>query len=163
MGLELLNPMTTLVNTVLSPCDPMIYAPHTILRPFPGRNPKNVWMPCGLYDHYFSPMSQNAIITSLGLDMTGQILENSTKDWMEISGARVLEFPVTGNIRTSTGKAVTGMSQHYREDGIMDGHDINFQLEETKYQYGCFLHSIVNQGQAYICAPASASGAECCP
>ncbi len=161
LGLEMFNPMTSLMNTVLAPCDPLSYAPHMIQRPFPGREPKNVWMPIGLYDHYFSPISQNAVITSLGLDMAGEILEESLDEWMDVSGAEILEFPVSGNIPVESGKAVTGMSQHYYEDGVMDGHDINFQLDETKYQYGCFLYSIVNQGKAVIYEPRSDVDAPC--
>ncbi len=152
IGLDLFNPFTTMLATALAPADPLIYAPHLITRPFPGREPKNVWMPAGLYDHYFSPMSQNAIITSSGVDMAGEIIEKSTLDWMELSGARRLDLPVSNNIKVD-GKKVTGMSMHYVEDGIMDGHDINFQLDETKYQYGCFLYSIANEGKAIIYEP----------
>jgi hypothetical protein len=49
----------------------------------------------------------------------------------------------------------------YPDDPItMDGHYIFAQLDQVKYQYGCFLSSMLKTGVATVPAPA-ALGAPC--
>jgi len=123
-----------------------------IQHPFPGRAPKNVWLALGLYDHYFVPDAQNAIATGIGLDAVGEVKEKSLLDILALDGHKVLDYPVTGNLKVGD-KAVTGAVVQYPQDGILDGHHINFQLDQTKYQYSCFLKTLFDNGIPSALAP----------
>jgi hypothetical protein len=42
----------------------------------------------------------------------------------------------------------------YEGDGIYDPHGIYAQLDEVKYQYGCFFETFLARGVATVPAPA---------
>jgi hypothetical protein len=152
VGANVFHPLLMLLENGLAEADPLSYAPHMIQHPFPGRAPKNVWLALGLYDHYFVPDAQNAIATGLGLDAVGEVKEKSLLDFLALDGHKVLDYPVTGNLKVGD-KTLTGAVVQYPQDGILDGHHINFQLDETKYQYSCFLNTLFNAGLPSALAP----------
>ena len=152
VGANVFHPLLMLLENGLAEADPLSYAPHMIQRPFPGRAPKNVWLALGLYDHYFVPDAQNAIAAGLGLDAVGEVKEKSLLDFLALDGHKVLDYPVSGNLKIGD-KAVTGAVVQYPQDGILDGHHINFQLDETKYQYSCFLRTLFDTGLPSALAP----------
>ena len=51
------------------------------------------------------------------------------------------------------GNPVTAVLVEALEDGIMDGHHINFQLDAMKYQYGCFLRTLLDTGMPILLEP----------
>jgi hypothetical protein len=48
----------------------------------------------------------------------------------------------------------TGVVVQYLGDGIYDPHAIYSQLDAVKYQYGCFLETMLKTGTATVPAPA---------
>ena len=61
---------------------------------------------------------------------------------------------------SSTGVAYTGVVAQYEGDGLSNPHNIAFQLDTVKYQYGCFLSTFLATGTATVPAPA-AMGTPC--
>jgi hypothetical protein len=162
LGLDIFNPVITMMGTALAPGDPMAYQRHYFMDPLPGRKPKHVWASFGLHDHYFFPRSQNAAILCMGLDFAGTILEPSTRDALDLAGFTDLPFPVTLNKETPRGP-VTAVAVQYPEHGPLDGHHVNFQRDDAKYQYGCFLESLVKTGAPTVYAPKDQWNAACGP
>ncbi|OGP60576.1 MAG: hypothetical protein A2V67_15330 [Deltaproteobacteria bacterium RBG_13_61_14] len=152
VGADIFHPLLALMETGLAEADPLSYAPHVIWRPLPGRAPKHVWLSLGLYDHYFKPEAQNAIAAGLGLDAAGELPEKSLLDFLALDGRRVLDYPISDNLKVD-GRSITGVAVQYPQDGILDGHHINFQLDQTKFQYGCFLQTLFETGEPTIFAP----------
>ncbi len=150
---DMFHPIMCIFQTALAPADPLTFTPYIIDRPLQG-DPKNVWMAIGLYDHFFRPESQNAILAGLGLDMAGSVIDDRALQSLELRGRKVLEYPVTDNIKGG-GRATTGVAVQYHMDNILDGHHVNYQLDDPKYQYGCFLQSFVQSGDAQVYAPKS--------
>ncbi|HUT55941.1 MAG TPA: hypothetical protein VM658_21295 [bacterium] len=161
LGLDIFNPVITMLGTALAPGDPASYQRRYYVDPFPGRKPKHVWASFGLHDHYFFPWSQNAAILVMGLDFAGAILEPSTKDALDLAGLNQLDYPVTLNKQTPQGP-VTAVAVQFDEKGALDGHHVNFQRDDAKYQYGCFLESLVN-GAPTVSAPKNQWNAPCGP
>jgi hypothetical protein len=64
-------------------------------------------------------------------------------------------YPVTDNLVSADGTAYTGAVVQYEGDGIEDPHSIYAQLDEVKYQYGCFLSTFLERGVATVPAPAA--------
>ncbi len=145
LRMDRFHPTISMLANVLAPADPFAYQPHYIENPFPGRAPKHVWASFGLYDHYFPPVSQNAAMAAMGLDFAGKVKEPSTMDMIELSGMDKLLYPVRLNKRIERG-SVTAVAVHYEQHGALDGHHVNYQREDAKYQYGCFLKTMVETG-----------------
>ena len=159
-GLDLMNPVITMLCMVLEEGDPMAYQRYYLREPLPGRAPKHVWASFGLYDHYFPPMSQNAAMIIMGLDMAGEPMEQSTREALEIADLEVLDYPVSLNQETPAGD-VTAAAVHYQQQGVLDGHHVNYQRDDAKYQYGCFLETLVEDGQPVVYEPVPDWDAQC--
>jgi len=148
---DMFHPAMCMFQTALAPSDPLSFTPYIIDRPLQG-DPKQIWMGIGLYDHFFRPESQNAILAGLGLDLAGTVIDDRVLEYLELRDRKVLSYPVSDNLQAQ-GKKVTGIAVQYKMDDILDGHHINYQLDETKYQYGCFLQSYAEKGRAEVDAP----------
>jgi L-fucose isomerase-like protein len=58
-------------------------------------------------------------------------------------------------------EATTAVVVQYPEPALVDAHQIYRQLDEVKYQYGCFLASYLRDGVPTVPAPAPIGSA--CP
>jgi hypothetical protein len=72
---------------------------------------------------------------------------------MDMAGLDVADYPVAGNLRSRGGIHVTGVVVEAIEDGNLDGHHVNYQLDELKYQYGCFLRTFIDTGMPVLLEP----------
>jgi hypothetical protein len=57
-------------------------------------------------------------------------------------GASAASLPVTANLTTKMGKVTAVLTQN-QGDGTEDGHEVAFQTDGPKHQYGCFLKSLL--------------------
>jgi len=162
LGMDRYHPLLNLLAAVLAPADPFVYEPHYVTRPLPDRKPKHVWVSFGTNDHYYPPSTQNASILSIGLDFAGPVIIDQTARMLELAGLRKLEYPVSANRRTPGGD-VTAVAVQYEELPPPDGHNINFQRDETRFQWSCFLYSIAVDGVPTVYAPGDGWDAECAP
>jgi len=160
LGLDKFHPVIDMLQTVLAPADPFAYQKHYATSPLPGRNPKHVWASFGLYDHYFAPVSQNAAISCMGLDLAGPVLEPSTREALELSGLGNPDYPVSLN-KESNGRKTTAVAVQYRQYGALDGHHVNYQRQDAKYQYGCFLETLWKTGAPVVYEPVWDWDAKC--
>jgi len=105
----------------------------------------HVLMLQGIVDSYILPPIANSTSLSLGLDLGGESLDAAheelqqytpLQDLLPLTGGAQLELPISGNADGATRVVV----QH-AEDGILDGHEVVFQLEAPKLQYQQFLSS----------------------
>jgi hypothetical protein len=162
LHLDRFHPIIALLANVLAEGDPFAYQPHYFLRPFPGRAPKHVWASFGILDNYFFPPCQNAAMLAMGLDFAGPILEPETEEALMLAGRQHYDYtrPLSGNIPTPAG-LVTAVAVQFEEHGPMNGHHVNFQRDDAKYQYGCFLWSMVREGTPTLYPPRLAWDAPC--
>jgi hypothetical protein len=145
------HPGMSVFQNAMAPVDPISFAPHIIKQPLQGE-PKQVWMSIGLYDHFFRPETQNALFAGLGLDLAGKVVDDRILQYLELEDRKIQDYPVSGNLKVDS-KNLTGVAVQYKMDNILDGHHVNFQFDETKYQYGCFLQSVVKDGLGKVYAP----------
>jgi len=150
--LDRFHPFVSILSNVLAEADPFAYQPHYFKRPLPGRAPKHVWAPFGLYDHYFYPVSQNAAILAMGLDVAGSALEDSTEEMLDLAGLKQLDYPIRQNRQTPAGP-VTAVAVQFEQYGPLDGHHVTYQRDDAKQQYGCFLESLVRDGVPTVREP----------
>jgi hypothetical protein len=176
--LDIFDPFLNIIMLAWGPVDPIHYARHYWQEPLPARAPKHVFMTQGFYDSYYTPPSQNAFILAAGLQLAGEPFPSaafdqvaqgygydsprcgydvpcsrSTVEAMDMVGMDVAEYPVQGNLLSHGDTYVTGVVVEALEDENMDGHHVNFQLDDLKYQYGCFLRTYIDRGTPTLLAP----------
>lgn len=161
-ALDPFRPFLTVIQTAWEEAEPLVYDPHLIGEPLEGAPPLSVLVTLGILDTYNPPPAENPGVAALGIDAAGEILNDEILAFLDLTGRTVLAPPVSRNVAVPGG-TVTGVAVQYREDGIVDGHNVVFQLEEAKYQVGCFLRSLVDQGRAVLPAPVADADAACIP
>jgi hypothetical protein len=109
----------------------------------------------GSNDFYTQAVTQNALILALGLPLAGPVQDESLLLGERLLGhEQALDFPLAGNVVAENGQVVTGAALQYEPDPwTNEGHNVNYNLTETKHQYGCFLRTLVDHGKAVIPPP----------
>lgn len=158
-----LDPVMSMLQWAAEPADTQAYG-RLILREPPGGAEHHVMMVEGVIDHYIMPPIANTTVLSIGLDLSGAELDDTTPELSEfasltsvidLGGREVIEFPAQGNFKRANGGASTAVVVQHPEDGIEDGHEAAFQTEPPKHQYRCFLKSFA-QGVPRVPAGAGA-------
>jgi hypothetical protein len=176
--IDVFHPILNLIMLGWGSADSVNFAHHYCLEPLPGRDAKHVFVSQGFFDSYYPPPAQNAFIIASGLQLAGEPYDpndfdevalryaydsprcglavpccESTLETMDLLGHDVANYPVAGNLASMDGTKVTGVVVQALEDGILDGHHINFQLDGLKYQYGCFLRTLIDTGMPMLLEP----------
>jgi hypothetical protein len=159
------DPVLSLVQWAAEPADAQIYASRIVREPPPGYAPRHVLMVQGIVDHYILPPIANAVSAPLGLDLAGAELDGTndeTKSMMTLaqtfpfSGRAAVSYPVHGNANGATAVVVQAPG-----DGVEDGHEVIFQTAPPKYQYRCFLASLLGGTPVVLDGAGKEDGAPC--
>ncbi len=156
------DPALNLFQWAIESADPQVYDDRVIQHPVPGASPRPVLMFQGIVDHYILPDIANPTTLTLGLDLAGAELDDSTQEpagqtlistLLPLVGRSAISYPVSGNLAASGGGSVTGVLVQAPGDAIEDGHEVVFQTDPPKHQYQCFLESTLT-GTPTVLAPA---------
>ncbi len=154
------DPALALLQWSVESSDPQVYGRHVIDEPLMG-DPRSVFVIQGITDHYILPPIANAVNLSLGLDLGGPVLDQSTAelraftslvDLLPLRSSAARPFPIAGNRR-----GATAVVAQLPGDALEDGHEAAFQTEEPKRLYRCFLQSIA-AGRPEIVGPGTSCG-----
>ncbi len=100
-------------------------------------------------------MIYDAVALAYGHQQAGEEVWPAMQEALALSNLDgIVSYPVAGNLTSAGGDSYTGVVVQYEGDGIRDPHVIFVQLDEVKYQYGCFLESFLERGVATVPAPA---------
>jgi hypothetical protein len=153
--LTFLHPALSILEMGLEPSDPFVYMPRLGKRPLPNAPVRPIYEPVGKGDSYFSTDLYNAVALSYEHQQAG------TEVWPEMQEVLklhrldgILPYPVKNNRTAADASTYTGVVVQYEGDGIYDPHAIYSQLDEVKYQYGCFFSTFLETGVATVPAPA---------
>ena len=153
--LTFMHPAIHVSEVALEPADPMVYMPRLARRPLDGHPVRPIYEPVGEGDSYFPTVLYDAIVLAYGHPMAGGEVWPTMQEALALDGLDgVLPYPVVDN-RTSEldGTPYTGVVVQYAGDGIYDPHGIYGQLDEVKYQYGCFFKTFLDTGKASVLEP----------
>ncbi|NVB83066.1 MAG: hypothetical protein HOV81_32105 [Kofleriaceae bacterium] len=155
--LTFVHPALGLIELGWEIADPINAMARLSRRPLPGIPARHVYQPIGLDDKYFPNQIFDAAALAYGNREAGEVVWPGTQDALRLDGMDgLLPYPVKAN-----NGGLTSVVVQYRDGGIVDAHQIYRQLDEVKYQYGCFLASYLRDGVPTVPAPAALSSA--CP
>ncbi|MBP0016376.1 MAG: hypothetical protein J7647_02325 [Cyanobacteria bacterium SBLK] len=150
-----LHPGLQLLQTSWEGAEPMAYMPHIAVRPLAGHPTRSIYNPVGLDDMDNPESIFDALALATELQQAGVGLWESMQTSLGVIGLDgIISYPVTNNLTSTTGRDYTGVVVQYEGDGIADPHTIFSQLDEVKYQYGCFFKAAIIDGNATVSAPA---------
>jgi hypothetical protein len=153
--LTFLHPTLQLLALAWEVAEPMVYMPRLAKNPLPGHPARPIYQPAGEGDSYFPTTIYDAAALSYGNPQAGEQIWSTMQDVLALTGLEgMLNYPIEANLAAPDGSSYTGVVVQYEGDGIYDPHGIYAQLDEVKYQYGCFLESFIERGTATVPAPA---------
>lgn len=154
--ISFLHPSMNLLAVGWEAAEPFVYMPRLSRRPLEGFTPRPVYEPVGMGDSFFPIAVYDAVALSYGHPQAGDEIWPSMQDALALADLDgFIDYPVVQNLTSDTGEDYTGAVVQYAGDGFSDPHVIFVQLDEVKYQYGCFLETQVRTGTAVIPAPAA--------
>lgn len=135
-----------IVQSLLDPADPLVYAHRFIRERQRGWKPLSVAMTEGTEDDFTPPRAIEALAAAIGLPIVEPVHRTSLP--YDLMGAAPITAPVQGNLATSWGDRVTG--------GLMQwpgaGHFVIYDDADAANRYAQFLRSAAD-GAPVIPAP----------
>jgi hypothetical protein len=156
--LNFMHPAFSMIETGWEAVDPIVSVPRLSRNPLPGTTPRAIYEPVGQNDSYFSNDDYNAVALAYGHREVGSIIWPEMQTALAEEGlGGIVPYPTSNDVRAvNDGGVYTGIVVQYDADSITgNGHYIYAQLDAVKYQYGCFLSSVLRTGVGVVPAPAA--------
>jgi hypothetical protein len=155
-SLSFMHPAMHLLALAWEPVEPLVYMPRLSRRPLPELYARPIYEPVGEGDSYFPTPVFDAVALAYGHPMVGDEVWTSMQDALALAGLDgILGYPLNDNLQSVDGEPYTAAVVQYEGDGFSDPHGIYMQLEEVRYQWGCFLYTAIHGANgAVIPAPA---------
>ncbi|MFO0588709.1 MAG: hypothetical protein U0441_14260 [Polyangiaceae bacterium] len=152
--LTFLHPGLNLFQTAAEAVDPMVSMPRLARRPLPNHPVRPIYEPVGKGDSYFPMETYDAMALAYGHKEAGNVVWPTMQEALKLAGLDgVLDYPVVEDVTSEAGGKYTGVIVQYEGDGVYDPHAIYSQLDDVKYQYGCFFSTFLKTGKAQVLAP----------
>jgi hypothetical protein len=158
------HPFMMLLQWLVGPAEPSLYA-EDILRQ-PNKTAPHVLTISAQFDRSSSEWVQQVYTTALGVDLAGPELGENGRtrvlEYMQQFGARQLDYPVVNNLDVPGQGERTAVVVRYFNAGRPDfnGHNVTYDIEPPKHQYGCFLHNLA-QGRAPVIVEGTVQNGPC--
>ena len=142
--LTFMHPTLQLLNQAWEMSEPMVYMPRLGLRPLPDHPIRPIYQPVAPGDSYFPTTIYDAAALAYGNRQAGEAQWDSMQAALELDDRAGFEsYPVEGNLTSESGDSYTGAVVQYQGLPDIDPHSIYVQLDEVKYQYGCFFETLL--------------------
>lgn len=150
-----LHPALNLVETAWEAGEPLVGAARVGRRPLPGHPVRDVYQPVGKSDQFFPEVVFDAMALGFGHRQAGTEHWGTMQPSLALQGyGGFVDYPAVDDTTSEAGAPRTSVVVQYLGDGIADPHTIFTQLDEVKYQYGCFFSTFVHTGRGVVPAPA---------
>ena len=155
--LTFLHPALDLLQTGWEPADAFVYTRRIARLPLPGHPARDIYEPTGgPGDEYFATPIYDAMALAYSNKEAGDVVWPTMQTSLGLAGLDgILPYPVTKDLMSDDGRTYTAAVVQYAGDGYANPHYIFQQLDQVKYQYGCFFATFLKNGRATIPAPAA--------
>ncbi|MGK7891048.1 MAG: hypothetical protein AB4042_17100, partial [Leptolyngbyaceae cyanobacterium] len=152
--LDHLYPALRLLQSSWEAAESMVYMPRMAQNPLPGHPVRSIYQPVGQGDSAFPEPIFDAMALATGVQQAGPELWPGMQRSLALANLDgISDYPVSGNLTNRNGDRYTGIVVQFEGDGLADPHTIFSQLDEVKYQYGCFMESVKQKGVGTVSQP----------
>lgn len=131
------HPLVNLAHTAWGVWDTANMAPHWILRPADGVEPRHVYLAQGMHDEYASVRNSTAVITAAGLDVAGPPAPTPeaghAHEMLRMRGRPRRSLPLCDNVESTTGVRRTGVA--VEAVSLASGHEVCFEHRDVLDQW----------------------------
>ena len=153
-NLTFLHPSLHLLALGWEAAEPLVSMPRLSRRPLEGFPARPIYEPVGADDEYFPIQIYDAVVLAYGHPQAGDEVWPSMQQALALDGLDgFTEYPVINNLTSENGETYTGIAVQYAPD-FTTGHYIYMQLEDVRYQWSCFLRTVLDTGTGVVPAPA---------
>ena len=154
-SLSPLHPAVRILSSTWEAGDALPSLPRQSQYPFDGHPVRDLYTPVSEGDSFFPTTVFNAMAMAWNAQQAGDtVFDTMQPDLGLVGGDGFAMYPVADNRTGGEGQSYTSVVVQYPGDGVANSHTIFSQLDEVKYQYGCFLASAL-AGNATVPAPAA--------
>lgn len=154
--LDHLYPALRLLQSSWEAAEPMVYMTRMARNPLPGHPARSIYQPVGQGDTAFPEDIFDAVALATGVQQAGEVLWDTMQVSLGLNQLNsIVDYPVFNNLTSEEGQPYTGVVVQFEGDGLDDSHTIFSQLDDVKYQYGCFMDSMAKTGRAIVPKPRS--------
>jgi len=150
-----MHPGFALLQTAWEAGDALPSLPRIAYAPFEGHPSRHVYTPAAPGDLFWDPEIYDAMALGYRTQQAGESQWDMRAALSVVGNDGIVDYPASNNAETRDGGRFTGIVVHYPGDGIADPHTIFSQLDDVKYQYGCFFQTFVATETPVVPAPAS--------
>lgn len=147
LNLDDAHPFLMLMEWLLGPVEAATNI-ETLMR-YPTKTPPHVIGFSGYNDYLLPEATQRPFFMALGSDLVGEDVGVSARrtfmPHISIAGAQQLAYPVSNNFQVPGYGPRINVVMRYRGDNpalLYNGHEVLFQSDAVKHQYGCFLQHL---------------------
>lgn len=165
LNLDDAHPFLMLMEWILGPVDAAVNI-ETLMR-YPSKTPPHVIGFSGFNDYLLAEGTQRPFFMALGSDLAGDDIGVSAARTLmphiQIAGAQQTPYPASNNFMVPGHGLRTNLVMRYRGNNpvlLYNGHEVLFQSDAIKHQYGCFLQHLA-AGIAPIVAEGFTQGDPC--
>ena len=141
------HPFIDVFEFAAAAADNTLYTRHILRDPWPGHGAPHVLVIEGQPDAQVPTNLQRALVRSVGVDFVGVDVGARSIDRLlpalHAIGRAGLEGPVAGNVVVDGVGRRTGVVVRYAEDGLLDGHSVLFQRDDTRRVFVDFVGAVV--------------------
>lgn len=153
-NISFLHPSLHLLALGWEPAEPFVSMPRVSRRPLEGFPARSVYEPVGEDDEYFPIEVYDAAVLAYGHPQAGDEVWPSMQPALALDGLDgIRSYSITNNLTSENGETYTGIVAQYAPD-FTNGHYIYMQLEDVRYQWSCFLRTVLDTGVGVVPAPA---------
>jgi hypothetical protein len=143
--LDRFHPFIDIFETGVAAADNTLFTRHILKHPRPGAHIPHVLVIEGEPDAQVPTGLQRALVRSVGVDMvghdTGRTSLQRLLPGLHAIGRTPLPSPASLNL-TINGEQRTGVVVRYAEDGLLDGHNVIFQRDDTRAMFVAFVADV---------------------
>ena len=155
--LDRFHPFIDMFETGVAAADNTLFTRHILKHPRPGHGAPHVLVLQGQPDAQVPTGLQRALVRSVGVDFVGGDVGHRSVDrllpGLHSIGKSALPSPTSLNVKVPGLGARTGVVVRFAEDGLLDGHSVIFQRDDTRAVFVEFVDAVAHDRAPVVTLP----------
>ena len=155
--LDRFHPFIDMFETGVAAADNTLFTRHILKHPRAGHGAPHVLVLQGQPDAQVPTGMQRALVRSVGVDFVGDDVGRRSIDRLQPGlhsiGKRALSSPASLNVSVPDHGKRTGVAVRFAEDGLLEGHSVIFQRDDTLAVFVEFVDAVAHDRAPVVTLP----------